>query len=633
MLRISCLIFYFICFIDVLSAQGDTAAGRTADSIWLEPLLVKGYGVLSPTDLQVDSTDLNRFAFNTLADMLSFSTAFAIKDYGPGQIATAAYRGAGARHSLVRWNGMRLNSPMHGTVDLSALAVAGLRSARLVSGSAASAQSGMALGGLLELESGPSADAPGLSAELAGSLGSFAQSQAQGSVEYVEDRWALRSSGAYAYADLDFPVQHPVLPPFSMPSAQYRRWFTAQDISIKSGESGQWTVALAGNGSSRLIPPALQVSDQREEQEDQLWLGSAQYQNQFGAWALQWRAGWMDEQFAYRNELAGIYSEGRAMAGESALNWSRYDRSSRWKWEGGYTLRREHIQSSGYAEDFSAWELRLQQSVQYALSPRLFLRTDLLQDRYDGDWQPFQPVVRFFYQEPQAKVWRLSGGAGAARHYARPSQNDRWWLPGGHPELLPEQGWMLDADLSLRYAKDEVQAHLQALVWTGRIDQWIQWAPQSASYWEASNLHQVNNRGLELRSSFGGNMPWLAAAFWNLEMIYAYTRARTGEQSYLLYQPDHRYTGRASIRAKRWSLGLRQSGSSWRPTRTDGTAGLPANVLLSADLNAWFYVGSWKMETGLIADNLLNSYFESVINRPQPGRSFRLQLIVKTNYK
>ena len=55
----------------------------------------------------------------SLADMLAHNSPVYIKSHGRGTAATVSLRGTGASHTQVMWNGMSMNSPLFGMMDLS----------------------------------------------------------------------------------------------------------------------------------------------------------------------------------------------------------------------------------------------------------------------------------------------------------------------------------------------------------------------------------------------------------------------------------------------------------------------------------------------------------------------------------
>ena len=54
-----------------------------------------------------------------LAQLLAYSSPLNIKVYGQGQLATTGFRGAGAQHTAVLWNGINLQNSMNGQTDFS----------------------------------------------------------------------------------------------------------------------------------------------------------------------------------------------------------------------------------------------------------------------------------------------------------------------------------------------------------------------------------------------------------------------------------------------------------------------------------------------------------------------------------
>lgn len=604
--------------------------GTDADTVRLRAVIVPGYTTGSPTDLRIDSVALVLFQGLSLDDLLSQSTGLALKDYGAGQLATAGYRGGAARHTVLRWNGMRLNSPMHGTVDLSTLPVSALSSVRLATGSSAGAQCGSALGGLLDLETGMAPGPAGHQMELRGGAGSFGTWQSEGHFRYRSERWVSQSVFGHQHAAFDFPVQHPALTGYRMPDLALRRWYGAQDVGGAAGTQGQWQASFSGTGTTRQLPPSLLASDQGEAQQDHLLLGAAQYQRSIKSWQLGVRAGWTEERIVYTNEQADLLSDGRAHAEEGGLSVAK-SLGSRWEWQAQTALRREAVVSTGFEEPVRVWEQRAQTSLQGFLSQAWSVRLDVLQDRYDQAWMPIQPVLRAYWKDRQRGALQVQASVGGMRHYARPALNDRYWYPGGNLDLLPESGWMLDGDVRMGWKTASCQGHVQTMGWLGTIDHWIQWAPGAGSFWQAENLASVKTSGAEVRIDAERSVLATQHFTWYVQAIYGYTHSRNANAEFLLYQPGHRAAAMAGCRFKGYSFGLRQQATGWRPVSRDGQEWLPAYALLAADFGALFDWDDWQMQAQLSLDNLANAYVESVVGRPLPGRSVRLQLILRRN--
>ena len=71
----------------------------------------------------LDSATLARHATTDLGTLLGNESSVFIKNYGPGSLATTAFRGGSASHTAVLWNGFNIGSPMNGQLDLSLVPV------------------------------------------------------------------------------------------------------------------------------------------------------------------------------------------------------------------------------------------------------------------------------------------------------------------------------------------------------------------------------------------------------------------------------------------------------------------------------------------------------------------------------
>ncbi|WP_332368908.1 TonB-dependent receptor [Spirosoma telluris] len=133
---------------------------------------------------RIDSTTLLQFRFGSLTDLLALNTPMAFKNYGPGQLATVAFRGTSANHTAVLWNGININQPNLGLTDFSTLPVAGFDRLSIQYGSSASAVGSDAVGGSILLGSNPGWK-PGLHVSLGGQIASFRNTQGQLGLRYA----------------------------------------------------------------------------------------------------------------------------------------------------------------------------------------------------------------------------------------------------------------------------------------------------------------------------------------------------------------------------------------------------------------------------------------------------------------
>ena len=69
----------------------------------------------------IDTTLLHQDISLSMSDILTQHSTLFIKSYGRATESTAEFRGTSPAHTQVLWNGMKINSPMLGTVDFSTI--------------------------------------------------------------------------------------------------------------------------------------------------------------------------------------------------------------------------------------------------------------------------------------------------------------------------------------------------------------------------------------------------------------------------------------------------------------------------------------------------------------------------------
>ena len=91
------------------------------------------------------------FATKRLADVLQQTTPIYIKAYGPGNLASISFRGTGANHTAVLWNGININSPTLGQSDFYLLPNLAFNEVSIQSGNGSALYGTDAIGGTIQL--------------------------------------------------------------------------------------------------------------------------------------------------------------------------------------------------------------------------------------------------------------------------------------------------------------------------------------------------------------------------------------------------------------------------------------------------------------------------------------------------
>jgi iron complex outermembrane receptor protein len=257
---------------------------------------------------------------------------------------------------------------------------------------------------------------------------------------------------------------------------------------------------------------------------------------------------------------------------------------------------------------------------------------NLRQEWVDNYSVPFTPAFG-----AEGRIFRIvSGKISISRNFRIPTLNDRYWIPGGNPELQPETSWNQEASLifNLHMQKMRNKTRMVFTVFNANVDQWILWIPEG-NLWTAQNVQKVWARGgeIEYRSSF-----YLGATEIIFNGGYTYSRSTNekttseNDQSYrkqLIYVPEHRYFFTGRIRYKGYSFAYNQAYTGKRYTTRDNSESLPGYSLGNIYLRKILIRSRHSIDLGFAVNNIWDVDYQSVQYNPMPGRHVEINMIYK----
>lgn len=228
-------------------------------------------------------------------------------------------------------------------------------------------------------------------------------------------------------------------------------------------------------------------------------------------------------------------------------------------------------------------------------------------------------------------VFRLN----AARNYHKPSLNDMYWIPGGNPDLHPEDGFTGDVSLSAAFGGSQLNFNTEVTGFVSVIENWIAWQPalNGAYYWQANNIRDVYSRGVEYQfSGYYKNKGFIIRSGGN----YSFTRTTNqnavhssdaSRKKQLIYIPKHKGGAYVSSTWHRYTLKFDISAIGRRYTTSSNAESSYEQVLypyLLGKLTAskQFKYSEHYLDMKFTIDNLFDKSYQSILWRPMPGRNF-----------
>lgn len=634
--------------------SGISNAQRLADTIRIGEVKVLGQRKteeIGLTKTRPDSMAMVSMATAHLSELLSQYSPVFIKSYGRGSEATASFRGTAASHTKVEWNGMPVNSPMRGSVDLSLFPVLFADDAFLLHGGSSLAESSGALGGSIHLSNNAQWNViHSINASI--ERGSFGTGRYMAKVQTGTQKFRSVTRFLYDHSQNDFPFYNVGVLPYrddTLKNADYSKWAALQEFYLQTGENSMAVVRGWFQKSNRNLPQLMSYegSGRIEYQDDEQLRAQVEFKNFGKPLKFRYSGGLNHTKLRYfRSSTESGFVNDDALSKENSLyNKMLISRAfgqkinlsasaeANYHWIDTYN----EIRQTGYNEN--RFEAGLMAHFQYKIGPKTGLFALIRSEIYDNKWAPLIPSlgVEFQLSEKQPILLKIN----ASRNYHKPSLNDLYWLPGGNPDLLPEDGKSADMVFSMESKKQGLWKQ-EITVFASLIDNWIIWQPAAngAWFWEATNVKKVFSRGIEYQAQsrfhikkvqifLSGNYAFTLTT--NQNAVSSVDQSR-GKQ--LIYIPKHTGNLHGAATLRGWTLKGDLSYTGRRYTQSSNQWSHFESVLnpfwlASAALEKNFNINHLNFTALAKIENLFDTGYQQILWRPMPGRHYSVTLSMK----
>lgn len=623
-----------------LFLAGQTPGGAT-DSLQILPEIVvqdirferTGYATWQADSLPQGNT-------LSLANRLLWENPASTRPNAPGTLSTLSTRGAGPSRTAVLWNGLNLQSPMHGMVDLSLTPIWASDHISLRYGGQSAALSSGAMGGAILIESDPLSAKKGIPVQLEISSGSFGRKEASGSLGGSNEKISSQIRGAWQQANNDFPFQNTFQ--IGQPKVRQQNNFLEKtDIQqfnrlIINAKNVLKTAAWHQN-AFRQIPPTMTESATDTWQVDRSNRIVASWEhrpNNHSGW--QARLAWLDEFIAYY--YAGDTDTSRARTFLGSFEYSA-SQGRHLFWKMGANGAFQSAQADGYA-DSSRW-FQQPKSAAFGMAEWQWRNGKVsVLTRQEVVDQVFMPITwslggQIKFGKPGEGLFHLS------RNFNLPTLNDRYWNRLGKDDLLPESGYSADVGWRIQSGPFSTEVTAFQLI----LDNLIIWLPSgNDQQFRPGNLRKVHSRGAEWRGCWQtGSEGWN----WKLSGRYQLVRA-TNVRVYagagdvlgreLPYTPRHSGGLTFLLKKNALSTAYLHQFTGRRFVTSDNRTALPGfqtgQLLLEYSLRIARKKGSARSLQVVVnarIENVWNTPYQVLAFRPMPGRAWSAGLVINSH--
>jgi vitamin B12 transporter len=421
------------------------------------------------------------------------------------------------------------------------------------------------------------------------------------------------------------------------------QWSFSPDLAWRVGAAGELTAAAWLTDTDREIQQGSGIAGSNAREIDQsrrFVLGYRRVTTSGGQWAA--RGAWFEDIINYSDQGANSNSRVRTTQGQAEYTAPLGQRAS-------LRVGAEAQHFAALVDGYGREPITENRAAAFALlrydpRPGLRLSANLRQAALPAGLAPLTPTVGLEWDvvRPTAALTDslatqpgLTLKASAARTYRAPTLNERYWRPGGNPDLLAESGHGFEVGLRHRVGlASHALLESELTAFTQLVDNWVQWLPLGLNgAYSPRNLRQVRSQGLEASTALRLRQGRYQAA---ARLAYSFTQTRktqgvpadtdpVGIQ--LAYVPLHRANVTTDHQWRSWLASAAYTFTSFVYTNASGADFLPSGGLLSGTLGRTLALPGRTSLTLLVqSTNLLNRAYESYPARPAPPRAYSVSL-------
>lgn len=568
---------------------------------------------------QLDTSAIAMLSCNSLAGRLDREAPLFIKSYGPGSLSTLSLRGTGAAHTAVLWNGLPLNSPMLGLYDFSLLPGFLLGDVSIQSGGNGPLAGSGAVGGAIFMN--PVWDTvQGHRITMLGGIGSFGEMQYGTGYRFTNGVVTTQTRIYHQKASNNFRYNNFNGEMLRQPHAGFSQIGFSHDTRFGNArhhlDLHAWYLE-----NHREIPPLMVSRYSGQVQDDASLRLSARWGRSVGNLNYHLRGGLVREQIRYADPVAGIDNK-------STANTYQFDAGIAYRFS-------RHLHVEGEV----AWTESCAEVEQYAKEAAQSQQTLTLKAVWDQQRiRSYLALRESFFQGGALPVLPSAGlnltlhrdwilRADVAAVYRIPTMNDRFWNPGGNPDLRPEQGFNTSMALQWSRSAGAFRWSMDPGIFYSELQNAIVWLPGKEGYFRANNLHRIHSRGIEAQA----RLEWSRrTTLISLRFIPVYTLAEIAEtgadmasalNKQLVYTPRLIYKTQLLLQKGPWSLRYYHNYTGYRYTTPDHSHSLDPFQLCEVVAGWEGSLFGYATTATLTVRNLYNEQYQVIAWRAMPGRS------------
>ncbi|WP_245594753.1 TonB-dependent receptor plug domain-containing protein [Flavobacterium limnosediminis] len=556
----------------------------------------------------------------SLTDLLKYNSVIYFKEYGRGMLSTVSFRGTTASQTAVVWNGININSQLSGSTDFNTITTNDFNSISVKAGGGSVIYGSGAIGGSVHLNN-DLVFKKQFCNDFRIAYGSFATLGTNYRMVFSNEKWSSQIGFSYNGSENDYPYvglytwkgeQRKNV------NGQYENTSVNASLGYKINAKNSVKFYSQTSNTDRNMA-LVSESDTKTKYINGFSRNLIEYQTTQNKLTANFKTAYISENYQYFGDINSDYFS----FGKTECFITKFDF--------GYEVL-ENLKLNGVA-DYShtnGYGTSFGNNVREIGSVALLAQFNPIQK-----WQSefgIRKEITDNYQSPLlfslgtsyafSKLYTLK--ANFSRNFRIPTFNDLYWEEGGNPDLKPESAYQAEIGNVFSYKK----ITLSQTMYYMKIRDLLRWVPGDGSFWSPQNTDRVNSYGTEILLGWAANY---GKHYFNLNGTYAYTISEneaTGKQ--LFFVPFHKTTASVAYSYKKLSANYQFLYNGFVYTRSDND---PKEIIeaynvsnIGIDYDFGYFTSS---KLGFQVLNLFNEKYQSLEDRPLPGRNFNIYINLK----
>lgn len=516
-------------------------------------------------------TSIENLTYSSLSELLSKYSGINIRSYGLGGLSTASIRGTGSNHSSVLWEGLNLQSPMNGSLDLNLTPISFIDQASVQYGAASSLYGAGTMGGAIHIGSSiPMFEDKGFSSVVYNTFGSFNSQYTGVNLKISSIHNAFTARVFYKKAKNDFSF-------FNRFSQQNEIQKNARVIQKGTLLEGAFNLKKEQvlklkywyqDNLTHIPKTASEGISAQAIQKDVFHRAMINWSHNKKNTKLNIKSALLSHQLNFSDTIS-IESLNKTNVWINQLV-SDFQIRKNWKVEFGISNTHEVSNTLNFGKNSPRRNrTAVFGSVRKLIWNKVETSVSIRESLYDQKLSPLTPSLGINYSLSS----NLSLKSKLARSFRLPTFNDLYWSAAGgigNPNLKPETG--TSAEIGILKESKNVQPLFSSSELTffyNHINNFIQWIPISSSDWSPENLDEIWSYGVEFQNSTHYELVNKSRLILNIN--YHLTKSTTEkpgsikkliENNQLTYTPIHQTKWGLNFKRKKYSFGINHNFTS-----------------------------------------------------------------------